>query len=102
MIDVALAPVASQSLFVQLDERAYSIAVRDTGSVVVVDIERDGVQLVRGMRAAPSTPLLPYAYQEAGNFVLTTEGDDLPAFAQFGVTQFLVYLSDAEIAALRG
>ena len=49
----------------------------------------------------PGMPLLPYRYQERGNFLLLTNEGDLPDFTQFGVTQFLVYLTAAELATLR-
>lgn len=102
MIDIALAAVANQSFFVQLDDRAYSIAVHASGDdLMTVDISRDDVVLIQGARMTPGTPLLPYRYQESGNFILITNAGDLPAFAQFGVTQFLVYLSADELAAER-
>lgn len=102
MIDVSLAAVANQTLFIQLDERAYTIAVHASdGNLMTADITRDDVVLLQGGRITPGMPLLPYRYQEAGNFLLITNEGDLPDFAQFGVTQFLVYLSPDELAAAR-
>lgn len=92
----------NQSLSVQLDGRFYDIAVRDVGDTVAFTISRDGETLVSGARAAAGTPLLPYRYQEDGNFVLTVEGDALPYWDQFGVTQFLVFVSADELAEARG
>lgn len=102
MIDIGLAAVANQTLFVQLDERAYTVAVHTSGDgLASVDITRDDVVLIQGARITPGMPLLPYRYQESGNFLLITNEGDLPDFAQFGVTQFLVYLSADELAAAR-
>lgn len=102
MIDIALAAVANQSLFVQLDDQAYSIVVHSAADdTMTVDITRDDVLLTQGARITPGTPLLPYRYQESGNFVLITDSGDLPDFTQFGVTQFLIYLSADELAAER-
>lgn len=102
MIDVSLAAVANQTLFIQLDERAYTITVHASGNgVMTADITRDSVVLLQGGRITPGMPLLPYRYLESGNFVLITDADALPDFEQFGVTQFLVYLSADELAALR-
>lgn len=102
MIDVSLAALPNQSLTIQLAERVYDIHVREANGVMAATIARDGVTLVSALRITAGTPLLPYRYQEAGNFVMTTEGDALPYYDQFGVTQFLVYLTAEEVAALRG
>jgi hypothetical protein len=102
MIDVNLAALPNQSLTIQLAERVYDIRTREANGAMAVTIARDGVTLVSALRMTAGTPLLPYRYQEAGNFVLTTEGDALPYYGQFGITQFLVYLTAEEVAALRG
>lgn len=102
MNGITLAAVANQTLFVQLDERAYTIALHTSGdNILTVDITRDDVLLIQGARITPGTPLLPYRYQESGNFVLVTNEGDLPDFAQLGVTQFLVYVSADELVELR-
>ena len=102
MIGIPLAAVANQTLFVQLDERAYTIALHTSGdNVLTADITRDNVLLAQGARVIPGAPLLPYRYQESGNFVLSTSDEDLPDWAQLGVTQFLTYVSADELAALR-
>lgn len=101
MIDVSIAAVPNQTLFVQLDQQAYTISLRTTGSDVAVTIVRDEITLVEGSRIVTGTPLLPYLHQESGNFVLSTQDDELPDYSQFGVTQFLTYLSADELAAAR-
>lgn len=101
MIDVGIAAVPNQSLSIQLDERFYDIHLRDAGGAMAATIARDGVTLVSGARIVAGTPLLPYRYQEAGNFLVTTDAEALPYYDQFGVTQFLVYLTAAELAAYR-
>lgn len=102
MIDVGIAALANQSLSIQLDERFYEIELREANGVMSASITRDGVVLISNIRVTAGTPLLPYRYQEAGNFVMTTDGEAIPYWDQFGVTQFLVYLSAAEVAAYRG
>lgn len=102
MIDVGIAALANQSLSIQLDERFYEIELREANGVMSASITRDGVVLISNVRVTAGTPLLPYRYQEAGNFVMTTDGEAIPYWDQFGVTQFLVYLSVAEVAAYRG
>jgi hypothetical protein len=101
MIDIAIAALPNQSLTIQLDERVYVIALKETNGVMAASITRDNVAIVTNVRVTAGTPLLPYIYQEAGNFVLLTNGDDLPYWDQFGVTQFLLYVTPSELAEYR-
>lgn len=101
MIDIGIAAVANQTFFVQLEDVPYTITLHAADDIVAVSITRDDVVLVTGARVTPGMPLLPYRHQENGNFLLITSDGDLPDFTQFGVTQFLVYLTAAELAAAR-
>lgn len=101
MIDIGIAALPNQSLTVQLDGRLYSITLREANGAMAVSISRDGVRLVSNTRITAGTPLLPYRYQEAGNFLMTIDGEAIPYYDQFGVTQFLVYVTPAELAAYR-
>jgi len=101
MIAVPLQAIANQQLTIQLDTQRYDLTVKETAGCMSASIERDGVELVSMSRVVAGAPLLPYTYlSEPGNFVLLTEGDELPWWPTFGVTQFLVWVSAAEIAAL--
>ena len=102
MIDLGIIAAPNQSFSVQLDGAFYDIHLREANGVMAATIARDGVTLVSASRITAGTPLLPYRYQEAGNFVMTTDDEALPYWDQFGITQFLVYLSAAEVTALRG
>lgn len=101
MIDVSLTATPNQTLTIQILERVYDISVKEANGVMCASITIDGEVVVSGMRVTAGTPLLPYRYQESGNFMLTTEADSLPYYDQFGVTQFLVYLTADELAAYR-
>lgn len=98
---IPLDDVPNQELTVRLDDARYVLRLKVAGAVMVADITRDGVTLLQGTRVLAGEPILPYKYQEAGNFLLITDDDELPAYEQFGVTQSLVYLSIAEIEALQ-
>jgi len=102
MIDIALRAVANQQFTTQLDDARYDVTIKETSGCMSATILRDGVTLVSMARIVAGTPLLPYEYQQEGNFVITTLEEALPYYDQFGVTQFLVYVSPAEIAELRG
>ena len=91
----------NQSFSVRLNGSRYVLALRTVTGCMVADLDRDGVQVLRGVRLVAGEPVIPYAYLEDGNFMLTTVGDALPDWRQFGATQLLYYLTPDEIAALK-
>ena len=99
---IELQATPNQSLSATLDETRYEITIKETTGVMSADIVRDGATIAQGARIAAGTPLIPYRYQERGNFVITTEGGCIPFYNQFGLTQFLIYASPAELVAFRG
>ena len=102
MIEIALAAIPSQTFTIQVDGSTYNFALKATNTgIMVATIVRDNVVLLSAERLVAGYPMIPYFYLEEGNFVLTTMNDDLPYYSQFGITQFLIYASIAEIAALR-
>jgi len=101
MIDIAIQALPNQNLSVQLDEFRYDLTIKEANGVMSMSVVRDDVVIVSNVRLVSGSPVLPYRYQERGNFVLTTVAEELPYYPAFGVTQFLVYLSDAEVSELR-
>lgn len=102
MTDVPLQAVPNQQLSIQLGLFRYDLTVKQAAGVMSASVVRDGVTILENVRLVAGTPLLPYAYQEDGNFALTTNDGDLPDYTQFGITQYLVYLTAEELATLRG
>lgn len=101
MFEIALAQEASQSFTIVLNAKRYDITIRDIGGdIMAVTIIRDGVTLIEGQRLVAGTPLLPYKHLEDGNFMLLTQNGQYPYYTEFGVTQFLLYLTPEEIAVL--
>ncbi len=101
MMEIALQPVANQSLTVQLDGARYAFTIKEANGIMVVDVSRDEVLLLSGTRLLAGAALIPYEYLESGNFVMFTENDDLPYYPEFGNSQKLVYLTAGQVAALR-
>lgn len=104
MIQIPLQNIANQSLNIVLDNNNYTIrlhACEDTNSLITgitaVDIVRNNVVIVSGMRAVCGTQLIPYQYLVDGNFIFVTQNDMYPNWNLFGITQFLIYASQAEI-----
>lgn len=101
MIDVPIQALPNQALSIQLDGSRYEITLKEANGCMCASVIRDGETLVDGVRLVAGTPVLPYLYQEQGNLVLITLGNDLPYYTDFAVTQFLVYLTPAELEELR-
>lgn len=100
---VTLDAIANQSFFVNLEGFRFEIAVKSSNTSMFVSVSRDDVTLIDNVRAVGGTPILPYEYLEgdAGNFMFDTPNEVIPYYTNFGVTQFLVYLTASEVGALR-
>ena len=101
---IPLAAIPNQSLSVVIDTVRYDIAVRQCSVVMEIDIARNSVPLVSGMRCNAGTLLLPFLSLENGygNFAFSTEDDNYPDWQQFGITQFLIFITNDELVAARG
>jgi hypothetical protein len=110
MIEVPIAAVPNQTLSIQLDQNNYDIEIYTTNrananltgdGVMGITISRNGVLIISGFRLVANYLLIPYEYLEDGNFVLITQNDEYPDYPQFGVTQNLIYASQAELGVIR-
>lgn len=112
MILVPITNIPNQSLSIRLDDNFYDIdifmcatGVQETpffeAPIMAMNLSRNGTAILTGQRLVAGFPAIPYRYLEDGNFVIITDDDDLPDYNEFGITQFLIYASAAEIAALR-
>lgn len=102
VMQINIDPVPNQSFNVRVDDALYSIRLVSTNGVMSCDVSRDDVALLTGARIVAGTAILPYKYQEQGNFIITTLDGELPDYTKFGVSQFLLYLSIEEMEAIRG
>lgn len=101
MIIVPISAIPNQSFSITLDGNAYDLALYVTTNVMAMDIIRNNVPIVMGIRVVPYYPIIPYLYLENGNFIFNTENGDYPFYDQFNVTQQLIYLSQIELDQLR-
>lgn len=93
----------NQEFTITLDSQKYDIALRTISDLTYATIRINNVKVIDSVRCIPLHPVLPYQYLEApgGNFAFQTPDDELPNYAQFGVTHILLYATVAELAALR-
>lgn len=101
MKSLQLSANPNQSFSVRLDNSLYAIAIKTVNDTCCIDVSRDNVALLKAMRITPGTPILPYKYQQQGNLVFTTIGDDLPDYSKFGISQHLFYLTIEEVAGFQ-
>lgn len=97
---IPLQTIANQSFTIFLDGSNYDFTIKETNGVMSVNIVRDGEILQQGERAVAQGLLLPYKYQELGNFMFLTQNGELPFYTKFNSTQVLYYFSIDEISAL--
>jgi hypothetical protein len=90
----------NQEFTADLDGLRFLVRLKETNGVMVADITIDDAVILSATRVLAGEPLIPYGYLEQGNLVMLTDADALPDYPQFGATQFLFYMSAAEIAAL--
>ena len=102
MFKLTLQPIANQSFSVEFDGSSYDIVIRNidsTNNKMAIDITRDNIVIIQGFEIVGNTRIIPYPYLEKGNFTLSTNDDELPNYTQFGISQFLYYITVAELAA---
>ena len=99
---IVLNPIPNQSLIIRLDDVLYTIEIKETQGVMSASITRAGVKLISGSRIVAGMPLLKYEYLENGNFILITNNEEIPYYTRFGIDQFLIFVSQSEIEAIRG
>lgn len=101
MIQLTIDKTANQTLSSLLDEASYKITLKALTNGMFIDIERDDVMIIQGLRIVGNTPIIPYPYLEHGNFILATQNGDIPDYTQFGTTQFLYYVTVEELEIAR-
>ena len=101
MIDISLLPLANQELSIAIEGARYVITIKEANGVMAATIIRDGVMLVQNTRIVTDGLILQYRDQwfGSGNFMLGTQDEEIPYFDKFGSTQFLVYVTAAEMSA---
>jgi hypothetical protein len=100
---IPLQNIPNQKFSVQLDENYYNFDIYSTSGAMSFDLSRNGVVLLTGFRIVSGSLWLRYPYLEdfQGNFFLRTLNNSIADYTQFGISQNLIYLSNAELIAIR-
>lgn len=98
---VPIKAIPNQSLSVILDDNQWDITLRQTLGTVSCTLAKNGIVIVQNARAVAGMRILQSHYQEDGNFAIISNDQSIPNYLQFGVSQFLVYISPDELAISR-
>lgn len=99
MRNIPISAVPNQQITLTIGSNRWSIRLKVAVSSMIADILLNDRPIVLGQRIAVGTPIIPYDYLSLdGNFLLLVDGEDLPDWQKFGVSQQLVYVSPEELA----
>ena len=99
---ITLQAIPNQSFSVRLDVDRYDISIVSIPGAMAATITRNDEIIVSGQRCVAGFPIIPFRYLEKGNFMFTTENDEMPYYEQFGSTQFLYFTPAEELSEIRG
>lgn len=90
-----------QKFSVLLDNNEWDITLRLTIETISATLSLNGTIVLENTRVVAGYKIIPYKYEENGNFVLLTQNYEIPNYTKFGVTQALVYISPDELEVVR-
>jgi hypothetical protein len=101
MMQVPIQAVPNQSFSIILDNNQWAILLKTVDSATVVSLSLNGNDVLDSARAVSGSLIIPSQYEESGNFLFVTSNSQLPLYTLFNVSQSLLYVSAAELAAFR-
>ncbi|MHC5541896.1 phage baseplate plug family protein [Singulisphaera rosea] len=101
MMQVPIQAIPNQSFSVILDTNTWNFLLKTVEDTTVVGLTLNGTDILDGARAVSGSLIIPSRYEESGNFFFTTANFQLPFYTSFNVSQSLIYISAAELSAIR-
>lgn len=99
---VPIQAIPNQEFTITINGVTYDITLKTVEDFTAASLTINGVDTIDGSRTPAGAPLLPYKYEENGNFMFTNSNSfRMPFYTNFNVTQVLLYFSPAELAAAR-
>jgi len=92
----------NQSFVTTQNGNRYQIRIKQCNGDMCADITMNGVTILSGTRIVAGTPLFPFAWMTAGNgnFIFACLDENCIDYSLFGVTQFLYFLTQAEMQGI--
>jgi hypothetical protein len=100
-LGINLAPIPNQTLSVTIAQVLYELRFFLVANIMCCDLSINSIPVLSAMRLVAGSFIIPYNYIQNGNFIITTLNDELPYFDKFGASQFLIFLTNAEVAAIQ-
>ena len=94
---IELQNIRSQRITVRLDGLQHELRIYSTNDGMSFDLIRENEIVLQGQRVVLGTPLIPYQYISQGNFIIISNGEQIPDFRLFGESQELIYFSAEEL-----
>lgn len=101
MENIPLQAIPNQQMTIVLDENRWDLTIKTTGDTLSCTVMRNSALILSNARIVAGMRIIPSIYQEYGNFALVTLNEELPQYERLGISQFLIYQSQAELAAIR-
>ena len=99
---ITVEALPSQSFTITLGGNNYEIKIYSIDGHMAYDLFINSVEIVAGFKMVNDIPLLTYVHQEvSGNILLQIPEDEIPDYNNFGLTQFLYYLTEEETTEYR-
>jgi len=98
---IEIQAIPNQSFSARLDDSFYQFVIQEVNGEMAISITRDSTLIISGQRIIAGMRILPYAYEEHGNFIIDNMNDDLIYYDKFGISQFLYYFSQSELLTIR-
>ena len=103
MQTIQLQNIPNQEFTINLEGVLFKITLRAIYDCMYCDVIANGVAVVSGARCVAGYQIMPSVYQEgvAGNFSFLTQNHELPWWEEFGISQYMLYATAAELASVR-
>lgn len=98
---ITIQALPNQKFSIPLDSNEWGISIKDANGAICFSLTLNGSIVIENIRAVAGMRIIPAQYEEAGNFALITQDQEIPDYTQFGITQSLVYISQDELNAIR-
>lgn len=97
---VTVEPIPNQALTVVLDDAFWELRLVTCKGALAVSIKRNNETLVDGARAVAGELIIQQKGRSRfGNFAILTNNGDLVDYSQFGVSQFLAFITPGPFIA---
>jgi hypothetical protein len=95
--NIPLLPIASQDLYVSLDQQSCEISVYQKSTGVYLDLSVDGVAAATGILCRDRVRIIRYGGLSGDLMFVDTQGFDDPDYTSLGSRWLLLYLQPSEV-----